>query len=105
MTVTNIPPSLGHCSVGVGKSLPSLATKISQGSHEGAQAHSRFSLRGLSELKVPNLGELMSSNYKGVGSKYLQRTPRRSLLSSSQGRFENADRRGTWLSVWEGVLG
>lgn len=105
MTFTNIPPRLGHCSVGVGKSLPSSATKISRGSHKGAQAHSRFSLRGLSELKVPNLGELISSKSKGLGSKYLQITPRRSLLSFSQGRFENADRRGTWLSVRERVLG
>lgn len=87
MTFRNFSLRPGHPPLGVGKSLPSSAfraelhTKTSVGDSSTLQV----SLGGLSELKVSNLGELMPSHSKGLGSKYLQVTPTRWVLSSSHG--------------------
>ena len=68
----------------------------------GAQAHSRFSLRGVS-LRL----QIWVSNVFKRGPSTCRITPARSFLSLPPGRRGSAGSRGTWLNVWkrEGVPG
>lgn len=84
MTFKTSSPGQGHPSVGVGKSMLCLQSRKLHLYQQGAEAHSRLSLR-TGQVKVPNQGELMSSSVIGSGVQVLAGNSNKELPPSPKG--------------------
>lgn len=98
-----LSPSLGHPLVGVRKSVPTsraeLYTKI-LGMSQVLRHPQAFSLWGVSDLKVSNLGELMPSNSKGLRPSTLGITPMRSFSLLSPREMQECRQEGDLARSW-----